>query len=156
MKTFRNSKCVTNWIKRSRTSCFSYQKIDNCVYRSTMTSERLRNLNLIQLQSLVEVDVMKVALWCFARYGTICTIYTVKNTHGEVSLFVKLASNFIKSNTSPWVFFKLYKWYQIALRITYIHEKRKQKDDAKFTSKWFFQPSVTEPTESSHWKYLTK
>ena len=31
------------------------------VYRSTMTSERQGNLNLVQLQSLVEVNVMKVA-----------------------------------------------------------------------------------------------
>ena len=35
--------------------------------------------------------------------------------------------NFTKSNTPPWVFFmflKLYKWYQIAQRITYIDPQR--------------------------------
>ena len=34
------------------------------------------------------------------------------------------ACNFTKSNTHPWVFFtffKLYKWYQIAQRITYMY-----------------------------------
>ena len=49
----------------------------------------------------------------------------VKNTHGEVLLSVKLQAktcNFTKSNTPPWVFFmffRLYKWYQIAQRISY-------------------------------------
>ena len=36
------------------------------------------------------------------------------------------ACNFTKSNTHPWVFFtffKLYKWYQIAQRITYENVK---------------------------------
>ena len=49
----------------------------------------------------------------------------VKNTPEGVLLLVKLqssASNFTKSNTSPWVFFtffKLYKWYQIAQSVSY-------------------------------------
>ena len=49
-----------------------------------------------------------------------------ESTHGGVLILVKLqtsACNFTKSNTSPWVFFtffKLYKWYQIAQRITII------------------------------------
>ena len=41
---------------------------------------------------------------CFARFGSICTIFG------------------IKSNTPPWAlftFFRLYKWYQIAQRTTY-------------------------------------
>ena len=61
-----------------------------------------------------------------------CTIWyhlynlkNVKNNHGGVLILVKLqtsACNFTKINTPPWVFFtflKLYKWYQIAQRITY-------------------------------------
>ena len=47
----------------------------------------------------------------FARFGTICAIK--KPAKG---------CNFTKSNTSSWVifiFFKLYKWYQIAQGITY-------------------------------------
>ena len=50
----------------------------------------------------------------------------VKNTHGGVLLLIKLqasACNFTKSNTLPgafFMFFKLYKWYQIAQRTTYI------------------------------------
>ena len=42
----------------------------------------------------------------------------MKNTHGEVSLLVKLQAkvcNFTKNSTPPWVFLtlcKLYKWYQ--------------------------------------------
>ena len=49
----------------------------------------------------------------------------VENTRGGVLLLVKLwtsADKFTKSNTPPRVFsmfFKLYKWYQIAQRITY-------------------------------------
>ena len=48
----------------------------------------------------------------------------VKNIHGGVLLSVKLqaeACNFTKSNTTPWVFFtlfKLYEWYQIAQSTT--------------------------------------
>ena len=55
-----------------------------------------------------------------------------KNTHGGVLLLVKLQAknpNFTKSGTAPRVlftFFKLYKWYQITQRITFIlgEEKR--------------------------------
>ena len=49
----------------------------------------------------------------------------VKNTHGGALLLVKLqalACNFTKNNTPPWVFFiffKLYKWHQIAQSISY-------------------------------------
>ena len=48
-----------------------------------------------------------------------------ENTHGWVLLLVKLqaeACNFTKSETPPWIFFtflKLYKWNQIAQRITW-------------------------------------
>ena len=48
-----------------------------------------------------------------------------KHSWRSVNFRVKLqakACNFTKINTPPWVFFtflKLYKWYQIALRITY-------------------------------------
>ena len=73
------------------------------------------------------------------EYVMCCTIWyhlynlkNVKNTHGGVLILVKLQAdwNFIKINTPPWVFFtllKLYKWYQIAQRITYViydHESR--------------------------------
>ena len=65
-------------------------------------------------------------------YGVRCAIWYhlynlkhVKNTHEGVLILVKLqaeACNFTKINTPPWAFFtffKLYKWYQIAQRITY-------------------------------------
>ena len=62
-------------------------------------------------------------------YVVRCTIWyhlynfkNLKNTHGGVLILVKLqATAFTKNNTPPWVlltFFKLYKWYQIAQRIT--------------------------------------
>ena len=60
------------------------------------------------------------------RYVIWCNLYNlknVKNTHGGVLPLVKLkaeAGNFTKSNTPPWVFFKLCKWYQIVQRITYL------------------------------------
>ena len=44
----------------------------------------------------------------------------VKNTHGGMSVLIKLQVYFTKSNSPLWVFFtflKLYKWYQIAQRI---------------------------------------
>ena len=57
-----------------------------------------------------------------------------KKTYGGVLILVKLqveACNFTKINTPPWVFFmlfKLYKWYQIAQRITYytVYSKHNQ------------------------------
>ena len=54
-----------------------------------------------------------------ASWYHLYNLKSVKNTHGEVLLLVKLQA---KSNTPPQVFFtffKLYKWYQIALNITY-------------------------------------
>ena len=62
---------------------------------------------------------MRCAIWYY-----LYNLKNVKNTHGEVSLLVKLpalACKFIKSNTPTWVFFrffKLYKWYRIAQSIT--------------------------------------
>ena len=68
------------------------------------------------------------ALWKCVRYSyeMLCTIWyhlynlkNVKKSHGRV-LLLKVCS-FTKSSTPPWVFFmifKLYKWYQIAQRIT--------------------------------------
>ena len=57
-------------------------------------------------------------IWCFARFGGICTIFKkVKITDVGVLLQVKLEAsvcNFTKSNTPSWVllaFFELYKLY---------------------------------------------
>ena len=64
--------------------------------------------------------VMRCAIWYH-----LCYLKNVKNTHGGGLILVKLqaeACNFIKISTSPWVFFmffKLYKWHQIAQRTTY-------------------------------------
>ena len=65
--------------------------------------------------------VMRCAIW-YHLYN----LKNVKNTYGGVLILLKLqasAYNFPKINTPPWVFstsFKLYKWYQIAQRITYV------------------------------------
>ena len=62
----------------------------------------------------------------------------VKNTHLEVLILVKLqakAWNLTEINTPPWVFltfFKLYKWYQIAQRITNIHKKILREKNTNF------------------------
>ena len=52
-------------------------------------------------------------LWCFTRFGIICTILKhVRNTHGGVLVLVKLHA---KTNTPPCVFstfFNFCKWYQ--------------------------------------------
>ena len=66
-----------------------------------------------------------------------CTIWyhlynlkNMKNIHGGVLLLVQAeACNFTNSNTPPWMFFtffKLYKWYQIAQRITYDRDRRQE------------------------------
>ena len=60
----------------------------------------------------------------FAIWYHLYNSKNVKNTHGRVLILIKLqalACNFTKINTPPWVFFtffELYKWYQIAQRIT--------------------------------------
>ena len=55
-------------------------------------------------------------MWCFARFGTICTILkNVKNTKEGVLLLV--------SSTPSWVFFtffNLYKWCEIAQSVPYM------------------------------------
>ena len=60
---------------------------------------------------------MRCAIWYH--------LYNLKRECVTFSNFA-LTCNFTKSNTPPWVFFtffKLYKWYQIAQNITYIHKK---------------------------------
>ena len=64
---------------------------------------------------------------CVARFWYhLHSLKNVKNTHGRVLILVTLqakACNCTKINTLPWVFFtflKLYKWYHIVQRITYI------------------------------------
>ena len=60
---------------------------------------------------------MRCAIWHHLH-----NLKNMKNSHGRVFLLVKLqAFSLTKSNTPPWVFFvffKLYKWYQIAQHIT--------------------------------------
>ena len=72
------------------------------------------NLDLFSLL-LTKSYVMLCAIWCY-----LYNLKNVRNAHGGVLLLV--ACNFTKSNTPPRafsMFFKLYKWYQIAQRIAY-------------------------------------
>ena len=63
--------------------------------------------------------VMRCAI-CYHLHN----LKNVKNTHGGVLLSVNLqveTCNFTKSNTPPWLiflFFELYKWYEIAQNIS--------------------------------------
>ena len=81
----------------------------------------------------VVVSQFDAGRWFYTTIGGGCAIWyhlynlkNVKNTHGGILILVKLhgeACNFDKINTPPWVlftFFKLYKWYQIAQRTTYM------------------------------------
>ena len=69
-----------------------------------------------------------IGLWRFARFGTICNNLKKREKYPlKVLLSVKLLADvciLTKRNTPPWVsftLFKLYKWYQIAQRTTYVH-----------------------------------
>ena len=68
-----------------------------------------------------DVFVMLCAIWYHLHNSK-----NVKKTHGRVLLLVKLqasACNFTKSNTPPsvfFMFFKLYKWYQIVQSVSFI------------------------------------
>ena len=74
--------------------------------------------------------VLYIHMGCFARFDTICTISKSGKLPRRSVTFKKLQAikscSFTKSNTTPWMFFmlfKLYRWYQIAKRITIQHEK---------------------------------
>ena len=73
--------------------------------------------------SFILSQMMRCTIWYY-----LYNFKNVKNTHGGVSILVKLKPatllklNFTKINTPSWVFltfFKLYKWYQIVQRTTY-------------------------------------
>ena len=72
---------------------------------------------------------MRCVIWYY-----LYNFKNVKNTNGGVLFLVKLeteACNFAKSNTPPWVFFmffELYKWYQITQNITYNQFKYSDED----------------------------
>ena len=76
---------------------------------------------------------------CVARFGTICTIKkNMKNTHGVVLLLVKLQA---KSRNPPsvfFMFFKLYKSYQIAQCTTYTNEKKTYTLESNHSFLFFF------------------
>ena len=65
---------------------------------------------------------MRCTIWYY-----LYNLKNVKNTHEGVLILVKLqakACSFTKINTPPLVFFtflKLYKWYQIAQRNTFMN-----------------------------------
>ena len=71
---------------------------------------------------------MKIVMYCAIWYY-FYNLKEVKDTHGGVLLLVKLQAsvhNFTKNNNLPRAFstfFKLYKWYQIAQRITNVFSK---------------------------------
>ena len=73
----------------------------------------------LMFEFFIIVCMMRCSIW-YHLYN----LKKVKNTHGGELILVKLqtsACHFAKINTPPWVFFRffnLYKWYQIAQRIT--------------------------------------
>ena len=87
----------------------------------TCGKQPISSINLSSFKLCFTVQDFKFHMWCFARFGTICTILKMWKTHEGVLFLVKLEALACKSNTPSWVFFtffKLFKWYQIALRIT--------------------------------------
>ena len=79
------------------------------------------------------MDMWKVSFNIFVALSDLVPFVQFKkreNTDRGVLIFAKLqasACNFTKINTPPWVFFtflKLYKWYQIAQRITNIFAQK--------------------------------
>ena len=83
-------------------------------YYNYYTVDSTTCINLVDLEKIyifVKFDALR-DLVPFAQFKN------RENTHGRVRL---LASNFTKSITLPWVFFRflqLYRWCQIAQRIT--------------------------------------
>ena len=104
--------------KQRQLSKFQRNKIFLSVSRYVAKSSRLLETNILD----DICDVMRCAIW-YHLYN----LKNIKNTHGGALILVKLQAktcNFNKINSAPWVFFtffKLYKWYQIAQRITYFN-----------------------------------
>ena len=94
--------------------------------------------------------MLQLVLTFFARKDN---LFRQKNKY-EVDSFVEKqkACNFTKINTPPWVFitfFKLYKWHQIAQRITYIaYEKSGLRKLTVFLKKCRVANRIL---EASHW-----
>ena len=115
--------------------CQVYQKLNNCHSYIPLEKLNIRGPNrklLFKRQNNVSLplanvksNVVRCAIW-YHLYN----LKNVKNTHGGVLILVKLeapACNFTKINTPPWgffTFFKLYKSYQIAQRITNFQKLR--------------------------------
>ena len=97
------------------------------------------NIKILQNDSGQKNKVMRCVIWYYLH-----NLKNEKNTHGGVLLLVKLktaACDLTKSNTPPWVFFtffKLYKWYQIAQRITmnFLENYKKQLKAHIITLSW--------------------
>ena len=79
---------------------------------------------MLVTNQILQIYIINTYVMFRAIWNHFYSLKNVRNTHRGVLLLVKLqasACNFTKSNTPPWVFFtffKLYKWHQIAQRIT--------------------------------------
>ena len=103
-----------------RVSLFIQLECGNIQTRNTPNTDTFHTVIFLFLAHIITF-VMSSAIW-YHLYN----FKKVKNTHGGMLILVNLQAepcNFTKINTPPWVFFtffKLYKWYQIAQRTTFM------------------------------------
>ena len=128
----KSLKILKNYLRRSS---FLTKLINRCeCFKAKLRTNRFSSR--YELPHRIFLNTPKNPYWvihCFVMIVMRCAIWyhlynfkKVKDTHGRVLILVTLqalACNFTKINNPPWVFFtfiKLYKWYQIAQRITIV------------------------------------
>ena len=91
-------------------------------YKSVILFNRISHCSKSFLNISLYYLITKLNKWCFARFGTICTIQKCGKDPWTSDTFSKVAGwKFTKSITLPWVFFmflRLYKWYQITQSVS--------------------------------------
>ena len=95
--------------------------LKTCYVGQPVVSAKIKSLDWHQIAIKLNVSGFKLL-------ETLCAIWYYLYD-------LALACNFTKSNTRPWVFFtlfKLYKWYQIVQRLTFIYIKKAGITQKKF------------------------
>ena len=106
-----------NFLFWSKSNCFCLWPISaKYIYKIFYTLQQC-----IKMSYFVPMQAPLIALYV-TRYAIWYHLYNLKKHEKHPWMSVNF-SNFTKINTPSWVFFtffKLYKWYQIAQRITYL------------------------------------
>ena len=124
-------KFLENRSNKSKINSLSLRVLDHRENRFLLKEERDLKLTppLFPASSRIKCEDNRTTCDALREWYYLYNLKNVKNTHAGVLILVKLqnsACNFTKINTPPrmlFTFFKLYKWYQITQRTTYVKVK---------------------------------